>query len=160
LCETNSWRAICGPLSSLARSPERLQLPLGQHLRRRRDWASCPGGIAVAGWAEAEHATRVVTSGALALGVTQQLHHGGAFVQEEPHVAIWFRRLSPGFAQGLQCLRPMSLRVRCQSLKHADLDETPGASRGRGGFVACSTHSKAIRSLADHRKEYGDTSPT
>jgi hypothetical protein len=38
-------------------------------------------------------------------------------------------------AKGLQGLGPMSLRVLCQSLQHADLDETSGASRGLGGLV-------------------------
>jgi hypothetical protein len=84
----------------------------------------------------------VVTGEALALGgVTQRLHHGGAFVQEGPRVAIWFRGLGSGLAKGLQCLRPMSLRVPCQSLQHADLDETSGASRCVGGLCPVSTSS-------------------
>ena len=67
-------------------------------------------------------------------GVAQQLQHGGPFVQEEPHVALWFGRPGQGPAQRRAGLRPVSLRVSGQRLQHADLHQASGASGGLGGL--------------------------
>ena len=97
----------------------------------------------------------MVTSEALAFrGVSQQLHRGGAFDQEEPHVAIWFRGLGSGLAKGLQGLLPMSLRVPCQSLQYADLDGTSGASKCVGGL--CSRPSRRLRDWSEERQDRED----
>ena len=91
LCETNSSRAICGPLSSLSSS---LSTCSSRSLNDSADGGARDApGVAALG-ASPSRAVRCLSrrrawspATPSCSGVTQQLDHGGALVQEEPHVA-------------------------------------------------------------------------